>query len=99
MTLGRLMELYAAEQQGKQIMLRDHAIGFPISSDRIIEVKLSECELSMFALKNDADECGYTYTLFIKDEEDIYGIKTTDMYKEDRDKYVKWYNDNLESLL
>ena len=22
-----------------------------------------------------------------------------DMYKEDRDKYIKWYNDNLETLL
>lgn len=22
-----------------------------------------------------------------------------DMYKEDRDKYIKWYNDNLENLL
>lgn len=77
MTLGRLMELYQAEKQGKQIMLREHQIGFPISSDRIIEVKLSECELSMFALKNDTDECGYTYTFFIKDEEDIYGVKTT----------------------
>ena len=21
------------------------------------------------------------------------------MYKEDRDKYIKWYNDNLETLL
>ena len=22
-----------------------------------------------------------------------------DIYKEDRDKYIKWYNDNLENLL
>lgn len=77
MTLGRLMELYIAEQQGKQIMLREHSIGLPISYDRIIEVKISECELSMLTLKNDTDEFDYTYTFFIKDEEDEYGIKTT----------------------
>lgn len=77
MTLGRLMELYQAEQQGKQIMLREHSIGLPISCDRIIEVKISEYELSMLTLKNDADEFGYTYTFFIKDEEDEFGVKTT----------------------
>jgi len=75
MTLGRLMELYIAEKQGKQIMLREHSIGLPSSFDRIVEVKISEQELNILTLKNDADEFGYTYTFFIKGEEDEDGIK------------------------
>ena len=47
MTLGRLMELYFAEQQGKQIMLREYRCGF-FESERITEVKISECDLSLF---------------------------------------------------
>ena len=72
MTLGRLMYLYQAEQQGKQIMMREYRCGYLEIYENIKEVKLSECDLSLFAKHDDADEHGYTF--FIKDEEDEYGI-------------------------
>lgn len=49
MTLGRLFELYQAEQQGKQIMMREHRYGYFEDFERIIEVKLLECGLSLLA--------------------------------------------------
>ena len=75
MTLGRLMELYQAEQQGKQIMMREYRCGYLETYERITEVNLSECELSTLVLENDTDELEFSYTYFIKDEEDKYGEK------------------------
>ena len=76
MTLGRLMELYQAEQQGKQIMKREYG-RFVIMRETITKVKLAECELSEFVIDNQVDtfkpDCCYTF--FIKDEEDMYGNK------------------------
>lgn len=74
MTLGRLMELYAAEQQGKQIMLREYRCGFFESYERITEVKLTEYDLSYF-IEEDPDATLFNYIFFIKDEEDKYGVK------------------------
>lgn len=71
MTLGRLMELYQAEQQGKQIMKKEYrCFG---SYKYIEEIKLSECVLSMLVLEDTDDD--YSYTYFIKGEEDEYGNK------------------------
>ena len=70
MTLGRLMELYQAEQQGKQIMRRVFAHGYYGSREYISKIKLSEEGLKDLILERDDDE---TYTYFIKDEEDEYG--------------------------
>ena len=75
MTLGRLMYLYQAEQQGKQIMMREYRCGYLETYENIEEVKLSECDLSTFVLEDDADGLGYDYTFFIKDEENKYGLK------------------------
>ena len=74
MTLGRLMYLYQAEQQGKQIMMRRYYYGIYGLHERITEVKLSECELNML-ISNDEDGSDYSYSFFIKDEEDEYGYK------------------------
>lgn len=74
MTLGRLFELYQAEQQGKQIMMREHRYGNFEDFERIIEVKLLECGLSLLASEPaDTAESDSSYTFFIKDEEDKYG--------------------------
>jgi len=73
MTLGRLMELYQAEQQGKQIMMRKYH--YKYSYEDIKEIKLSECKLSKLVLDDDINESGYSYTFFIKDEEDKYGVQ------------------------
>lgn len=72
MTLGRLMELYQAEQQGKQIMKKEYRCGYLESYKHIEEIKLSECDLSTLVL-DDTDD--YSYTYFIKGEEDEYGCK------------------------
>lgn len=74
MTLKRLIELYQAEQQGKQIMVREHRCGY-FESERIEEVKLSEYQLSTLVLEYDTDALDYSYTFFIKDEENKYGLK------------------------
>lgn len=76
MTLGRLMELYQAEQQGKQIMLMVFEHNYYYSHDYISEVKLSDKELKDLVL-NEQHEGGttYSYHYFIKDEEDEYGNK------------------------
>lgn len=71
MTLGRLMELYQAEQQGKQIMQKEYHPRYYY--ERITEVKISDCDLSTFVDDDSDDEFGYIY--FIKDEEDKYGNK------------------------
>ena len=72
MTLGRLMELYKAEQEGKQIILRiiQFTLGKDIIQDRLI--KLSECDLEQFVKSH---EYGIAYKYFIKDEEDEDGNK------------------------
>lgn len=71
MTLGRLMELYQAEQQGKQIMKKEYrCFG---SYKHIEEIKLSECDLSTLVLEDTDDN--YSYIYFIKGEEDEYGTK------------------------
>ena len=71
MTLGRLMELYQAEQQGKQIMVRESHCGLYDYNDTIKKVRISEYQLSTLVL----DNIDRTYTFFIKDEEDEYGCK------------------------
>ena len=72
MTLGRLIELYQAEQNGKQIMVRVYRSGYLSSYEDIREVKLIECELRDLVLDEQEDT---SYTFFIKDEEDKYGYK------------------------
>ena len=74
MTLGRLMYLYQAEQQGKQIMMRQYHYGIFGLHERITEVKLSECELDTL-ISNNEDGRNYSYSYFIKDEEDKHGMK------------------------
>lgn len=73
MTLGRLMELYQAEQQGKQIMLRVFECGYYESHEYISKIKLLDEELEDLVLDGRDDNKIYTY--FIKDEEDEYGNK------------------------
>ena len=75
MTLGRLMELYHAEQQGKQIMQREYRPGYYSSYERITEAKISDCDLSTFVDDDSDDKFDYKYIYFIKDEEDKYGDK------------------------
>ena len=72
MTLGRLIELYKAEQEGKQIVLRiiQFTSGKNIIQDRLI--KLSECDLEQLVKGH---EYGISYKYFIKDEEDENGNK------------------------
>ena len=70
MTLGRLIELYQAEQEGKQIMkieFNDYLSGKIIES-----VKISEYELNDLII---TDKPGIYYDFFIKDEEDEDGNK------------------------
>lgn len=74
MTLGRLMELYFAEKQGKQIMVREYRCGFFESYESITEAKITEYDLSYF-IEN--DDSLFSYIFFIKDEEDKYGNKIT----------------------
>jgi len=75
MTLGRLMELYQAEEEGKQIMQKEYRPGYYSSYERITEVKISDCDLSTFVDDDSDDEFDYKYIYFIKDEEDKYGDK------------------------
>lgn len=72
MTLGRLMELYQAEKQGKQIMKRRCSIGIFASYQSIEEVKISDFELGALLSQ---EESGYCINFFIKDEEDKHGHK------------------------
>ena len=72
MTLGRLIELYKAEQEGKQIVLRitQFTMGEDIIQDRLI--KLSECDLEQLV---ESHGYGISYKYFIKNEEDKNGNK------------------------
>ena len=72
MTLKRLMELYQAEQQGKQIMMKTYHSGYYDYDEYISEVKITECDLKDLVLENHE---GTSHTFFIKDEEDVYGCK------------------------
>lgn len=70
MTLGRLIELYKAEQEGKQIMKIEFNNYF---SGKIIEpIKISEYELNDLVITDKPD---IYYDFFIKDEEDEDGNK------------------------
>lgn len=72
MTLGRLMELYHAEQQGKQIMHRKYDSYYEF----INEVKITECDLRILSnVEVDIDKTNFRHCFFIKDEEDKYGDK------------------------
>lgn len=77
MTLGRLMELYQAEQQGKQIMMRTWMITCPIgsycSNISVKKVKISDYELS--ALISPLEGNSVYYSFFIENEEDEHGHK------------------------
>ena len=71
MTLGRLVELYKAEQKGKQIMQIEFNVYYP--NKKIIKpIKLSEYELSCLI---STSSYGPYYNFFIKDEEDENGNK------------------------
>lgn len=72
MTLGRLLELYKAEQNGKQIMMRTVHHGYYSSHEYISKVKITECELKDLVLDEQEDD---SYTYFIKDEEDEFGYE------------------------
>lgn len=67
MTLGRLMELYQAEQQGKQIMVKEYHCGhgYYNSYERIKEVTISDCDLEDLIIEKEDISCTY----FIKDED------------------------------
>ena len=69
MTLGRLIELYKAEQEGKQIMVRVHHFG---CYEHINEVKIIKIELKDLIIEEEED---VSCTFFIKDEEDENGNK------------------------
>lgn len=66
MTLGRLIELYQAEQAGKQIMAKTFYSGYTEYHTDIKEVKISDLELEELVL---ADHEYTTTTFFIKGEE------------------------------
>ena len=70
--MGRLIELYKAEQEGKQIILRivQFTLGKDIIQDRLI--KLSECGLEQLVKSHGY---GISYKYFIKDKEDENGNK------------------------
>jgi len=72
MTLERLMELYRAEQQGKQIMKKTRHHGYFSTFRHISKVRLSECDLKDLVFDESEDE---SHTYFIKDEEDECGFK------------------------
>ena len=69
MTLGRLIELYKAEQEGKQIMTRVHYFG---CYEHINEVKIIKIELKDLIIDEEEDT---SCTFFIKNEEDKYRNK------------------------
>ena len=69
MTLGRLMELYQAEQQGKQIMVRT----CPVSSYSNTSVK--KVKISDYELRSLISPYGVYYYFFIENEEDEHGHK------------------------
>lgn len=71
MTLSRLIELYEAEQKGKQIMQLEFNVYCP-NKKLIKPIKLSECELSYLITTS---KYGPYYDFFIKDEEDENGNK------------------------
>lgn len=71
MTLSRLIELYEAEQKGKQIMQIEFNVYYP-NKINIKPIKLSECELSYLITTS---KYGPYYDFFIKDEEDENGNK------------------------
>ena len=71
MTLGRLIELYEAEQKGKQIMQVEFNVYCP-NKELIKPIKLSECELKYLVT---ASKYGAYYNFFIKDKEDENGNK------------------------
>ena len=73
MTLGRLIELYQAEKQGKQIMKMEFNIYNRIKIGTM-PIKLSECELDSLLI-NTTNKYGISYNFFIKDEEDEHGHK------------------------
>ena len=71
MTLGRLIELYKAEQEGKQIMKIEFNIYNRIKIGTM-PIKLSEYELNNHL---STEGSGVYYNFFIKVEEDENGNK------------------------
>lgn len=72
MTLGRLIELYQAEKDGKTIMCKIYYYGYTYTNSFTHEVKISEIELSDLTNEEDDDRHSQFY---IKDEENEYGDK------------------------
>ena len=73
MTLGRLMELYQAEQQGKQIMMRTCPVSSYCSNTSVKKVKISDYELR--ALISPLEGNDVYYNFFIENEEDEHEHK------------------------
>lgn len=70
MTIGRLIQLYQAEQAGKIIMCHICHYGKFSSSQHNEIVKITEVDIKDL-FNNDDDS--YSITFYIKDEEDEYG--------------------------
>lgn len=68
MTLGKLIELYKAEQEGKQIMQVEFNI-YNRTQIIIKPIKISECELDHLLISI-TNKYGISYYFFIKNEED-----------------------------
>lgn len=77
MTLGRLMQLYQAEQAGKTIMRSIHRHGYYACYTRHEKVSIADQELSDLVnneITGDYEgESSTTWYYYIKDEEDEYG--------------------------
>ena len=66
MTVGKLFELYKAEQEGKQIMQVMCVTKYGHMSKLIRPVKLSECDLAFLSYTNGD---GIYYDYFVEGEE------------------------------
>jgi len=76
MTLERLIELYQAEQQGKQIMRKTYRSGYYSTHTYTEEVKITKCELKDLILDEQEDT---SIIFYIKDEEDEHGYKLEEL--------------------
>ena len=69
MTVGKLFELYKAEQEGKQIMQVMCVTKYGHMSKLIRPVKLSECDLAFLSYTNGD---GSYYDYFVEGEEPAF---------------------------
>ena len=74
MTLGRLMQLYQAEQVGKTIMCHTIEHGYYSSHTRDEKISIANQDLSDLVNNEVREgETSTTWHYYIKDEEDEYG--------------------------